>query len=210
MTDPTQQCPVGFKLITRTEPPLRTCGRPESDGNIQECVSTSFPVHGVRYSRICGRIVAYQIGSPSGIGNGFLISNIDSYYVAGISLTYGSPRQHIWTFVNAQGEGFSNDQTCPCIDGGTSTLPSFVGSDYFCDSAVRGTSADNGVFYPSDPLWDGQGCGNTSTCCEFNNPPLFCKQLSLATTDDIELRLCENGPPSLDDSPFEVVELYIN
>ena len=38
MTDPTQQCPDGFKLINGTEPPLRTCGRPDG---VSGCVSTT-------------------------------------------------------------------------------------------------------------------------------------------------------------------------
>ena len=54
MTDPTQQCPDGFRQINRTEPPLRTCGRP--DGHSDGCVSTTFPVHEIEYSRVCGRI----------------------------------------------------------------------------------------------------------------------------------------------------------
>ena len=41
MTDPTQQCPDGFKLINRTKPPVRTCGRP--DGQRDGCASTTFP-----------------------------------------------------------------------------------------------------------------------------------------------------------------------
>ena len=65
-------------------------------------------------------------------------------------------------------------------------------------------------FFPNDPLWDGQGCGGTSTCCEFSNPKWFCKQLPQPTTDDIEMTLCENNVPRIDDSPFEVVDLYIN
>ena len=204
MTDPTQQCPDGFKLIDRTEPPLHTCGRPDG---IIGCVSTTFPVHGIEYSRVCGRIVGYQIGSPSGFR--YQSEGIDSHYVSGISLTHGQPRQHIYTFANAQGEGYTSE-VCPCIQGGTITVPQFVGSDYFCDSAVRGSNASVGVFYSYDPLWDGQGCGSTSTCCEFNNPPWFCKQLPQPTTDDIELRLCENDRPHQDESPFEIVELYIN
>ena len=204
MTDPTQECPDGFKLINRTEPPLRTCGRPDGTTG---CVSTTFSVHGTQYSRVCGRIVGYQIGSPSGFQTGS--SSINSHYMAGISLTHGSQRQHIWSLVNAQGEGFPGE-VCPCIQGSTVTVPAFVGNDYFCDSAIRGTSVTIGTFYPSDPLWDGHGCGSTSTCCEFNNPPWFCKQLSQPTTDDIELRLCENSTPRDDDSPFEIIELYIN
>ena len=204
MTDPTQQCPDEFKLINRTEPPLRTCGRPNGTYG---CVSTTFRAHGIEYSRVCGRIVGYQIGSPSGFR--YQSVGIDSNYVSGISLTRGQPRQHIYSFANAQGEGYTSE-VCPCIQGGTDTVPQFVGSDYFCDSTVRGSNATDGVFYSYDPLWDGQGCGSTSTCCEFNNPPWFCKQLSQPTTDDIEMRLCENDIPSIDESPFEVVELYIN
>ena len=97
MTDPTQQCPDGFKQIIRTRPPLRTCGRPDST---RGCVSTTFPVNGIEYSRVCGRIVAYQIGTPSGFA--YEDGGTDGYYVAGISLTHGQPRQHIWTLGNAR------------------------------------------------------------------------------------------------------------
>ena len=108
MTDPTQQCPDGFKQINRTRPPLRTCGRPDGIGG---CVSMTFPVNGIEYSRVRGRIVAYQIGTPSGFGSP-LSDSIDSYYVAGISLTHGQPRQHIWSFANARGEGYTSE-VCP-------------------------------------------------------------------------------------------------
>ena len=205
MTDPAQQCPDGFRLIDRTEPPLRTCGRP--DGHRDGCVSTTFPVHGIEYSRVCGRIVGYQFGSPSGFNTGG--SSIDSHYMAGISLTHGLPRQHIWSFVNAQNENTTRE-VCPCIQGSNGSVPLFVGNDYFCDSAVRGRDRTEGIYHPDDPLWDGQGCGSTSTCCEFNNPPWFCKQLPQPTTDDIELRLCENSFFIVDDSPFELIQLYIN
>ena len=167
-----------------------------------------FPVNGIEYSHVCGRIVAYQLGSPSGFGPP-LSSSIDRDYVAGISLTHGQPRQHIWSFASARGEGYTTE-VCPCINGSTDTVPQFVGNDYFCDSALRGRNATEGLFYPNDPLWNGQGCGSSSTCCEFNNPPLFCKQLPQPTADDIEMRLCENSQIIFDDTPFELVELFIN
>ena len=59
-------------------------------------------------------------------------------------------------------------------------------------------------------LWGGQGCGNISTCCEFNDPPWFCKQLPQPTTDDIELRICNRDSSRFEDDPFEVVEVYIH
>ncbi len=210
MTNSTHQCPVGFKLITRTTPPYRTCGRPD---HLSGCMSTTFGTNGVRYSRVCGRILGYQIGSPNAF-HGHAV--IDSYYVDGISLTHGqSPRKHIWSFAGAVNEASNYAfSTCPCSNSGvgySGAVPSFVGNDYFCDSAIGGDSLYSiGQFYPSDPLWDGQGCGATSTCCEFNSPPWFCKQLPQPTTDDIELRLCDNEWNSFDDSPFDVVELFVN
>ena len=48
----------------------------------------------------------------------------------------------------------------------------------------------NGVLQPADPLWDGKGCGPTNTCCSFNTPPWFVKDLSSATTDNIEMHGC--------------------
>ena len=51
MTDTNQHCPSGFRLITS---PKRTCGTPGS-----RCVSTTFPLNGVKYSRVCGKIIGY-------------------------------------------------------------------------------------------------------------------------------------------------------
>ena len=212
MTDPNQNCPNGFRLVSRTEPPRRMCGRPGPIG----CVSTTFSTHGIEYSRVCGRVIGYQDNTPDAFeayATGAATS-IDSYYVGGASLTHGqSPRQHIWTFACAidEVESHNKDNSCPCIkpeEAFNSAIPSFVGQDYFCDTGAR--SSFQFIFYPDDPLWDGQGCEGTSTCCEFNNPPWFCKQLPQSTTDDIELRLCDNEITNNEDTPLERVEIYIN
>ena len=135
---------------------------------------------------------------------------IDDVYVEGISLTHGqSPRKHIWTFANAVDEVHSNEYVCPC----TTTrfrgvVPPFIGNDYFCDTGSRYNFVHQ--FYPEDPLWDGAGCGRTSTCCHFNNPPWFCKQLPQSTSDDIELRLCADGLFNNDeDTAIEQVEIFV-
>ena len=77
---------------------------------------------------VCGKIKAYQFD----ITDGFLAfnngnrDNIDGAYAAGISLTHGSPREHIWTFV----AGASKDQTlggrsCPCESSAAINIPNF-------------------------------------------------------------------------------------
>ena len=81
----------------------------------------------------------------------------------------------------------------------------------FCETTSVTLEAEvllNLVFcmHTDDPLWDGQGCGRTSTCCEFNNPPWFCKQLPQSTTNDIELRICGDEVAS---NLIEHVEIYI-
>jgi hypothetical protein len=112
-----------------------------------------------------------------------------------VSLTYGNPRKHIWTFANALDEYPHHFQhKCPCTNTNEQSpigIPSFVGNDYFCETGVPpGQQFNNAVFYADDPLWDGQGCGPTSTCCTFNNPPWFCKQLPQSTNAHLEVRLC--------------------
>jgi hypothetical protein len=95
---------------------------------------------------------------------------------------------------------------CPCDASINITIPPFVGGDYFCESGINSGSVTNS-FYPDDPLWDGEGCGNSSSCCSFNNPPYFTKTLPSPTSDPIEARLCRwEGD---EDTPVEFMELYV-
>ncbi len=206
MTDPTHQCPSGFRKI---ESPKRTCGRPGSG-----CYSTTFSVAGVSYSRVCGKIKAYQYWSMDAFDAYYQnrALTIDDLYVDGVSLTHGqNPRKHIWTFANAVDETRSSRYVCPCTKTDTpytGVVPPFIGNDYFCDTGSHNHYGRH--FYSKDPLWDGAGCEGTSTCCQFNNPPWFCKQLPQSTTDDIELRLCsDTSPASNEDLAIETVELYV-
>ena len=63
--------------------------------NSEQCLTTSF--YGIQYSQVCGRIIGYQVGHPQALFSNLNI--IDGSYVDGVSLTYGSPRQHIWTLI---------------------------------------------------------------------------------------------------------------
>ena len=161
---------------------------------------------------MCGRIIGYQIGSTDAFASGPGRS-IDTSYVDGISVTHGSPCQHIWTFAAGIDEGTTFPAaTCPCVSGSTAStrISSFVGQNYFCETGLSEWSQVNGVFWPNgDALWDGQGCGPTSTCCSFNSPPWFNVQLSSPTTDDIEVRICSNDWIQGEDSPVQLIELYV-
>ena len=96
---------------------------------------------------------------------------------------------------------------CPCDNRNTYPSPPFVGNDYFCESVTRSSFDD--VFFPNATLWDGQVCEVGGTCCQFNNPPWFTKNLANSTTDNIELRLCLWRSPSSADIALEQLELYV-
>ena len=208
MTNTSQQCPGTFREYSS---PVRTCGRRTGPAS---CDSATFSVNGARYSRVCGRVIAYQIGHPDAFYGGLVQGqSIDGYYVDGVSITHGSPRQHIWSFAGSPAETYTSQSTvlCPCSNTGVTSPnpPTFVGNDYFCETANNGSCCPSGHFFAGDPLFDGQGCGSTSTCCSFNNPPWFSKQLPTPTTDSIEVRVCDQQSTSTDDTPFQIIELYI-
>ena len=209
MTDTSYNCPTGLSLTSYSK---RTCGRSHTtDGG---CSSTTFSVGGLPYSRVCGRIRAYQFGVVDAFVRGGT-QGINSFYVDGVSLTHGAAgrRQHIWTFAAGLTEVNNTNYLyikCPCdISRNYDRVPAFVGNDYFCESGVHSPWTYKFTFYPNDVLWDGQNCTSTSTCCQLNNPPWFTKNLPTATTDDIELRLCTHQGPTLEDIPIELIELYI-
>ena len=211
MTDPTHQCPSDFRLFT--EP--RRCSS-ASNYYFSGCASVTYSVHGIPYQRVCGRVIGYQKGNPTAFKDAI---SINTRYVQGVSLTHGSQpnRHHIWTFAAAYDEQRANVISCPCSNtrrNFTGRVPDYVGDDYFCDSGIRvydhrgGGGAGNPEVYTEDPLWDGSGCGPTSSCCSFNSPPWFCKELPQPTTDDIELRLCCAYFPYRD-TQIRLIELYI-
>jgi hypothetical protein len=61
-----------------------------------KCVSTTFPLNGVKYSRVCGKIIGYQYGQvdafePYYYNHGI---TVDGQYIDGVILTYGQiPRK---------------------------------------------------------------------------------------------------------------------
>ena len=120
MTDPTSTCPSGWQLTGYSK---RTCGRASSGRDI--CDSATFPVDG-SYTKLCGRIKAYQWGSTEAFLNyhNGVLTTIDEYYVDGVSLTHDSPRQHIWTFAVGVSESLPTYVgVCPCDASINITVP---------------------------------------------------------------------------------------
>ena len=223
MSDSAEVCPPGFRLYQSEG--VRACGKPSLGAS---CQSAKFPSKGMNYSQVCGRVVGYQYGTTDAMYAGVHQFeepygsklaperfNINSYYVDGVSLTHGSPRQHIWTFMAGLIEAslFRDGRyNCPCSQGSlqNSTMPSFIGDDYFCESGNPNTNRkiDGSKFYTADPLWDGKGCGSLEQiCCQAPGLPWFHKVLNATTTDYIEMRVC--GDEGGEDTPVSFYEIYV-
>ena len=200
-------CPGEWRNATQSN--VSFC-RVASDGQFT-CSSASFSTNGISYQRVCGRARGYQIGRPWAFygSNPFYNRTIDEDYVSGLSITYGSnPRQHIWTFASGTSETSDYVYNCPCSVHPGYNPPSFVNSNYYCESGSLNFPG-SAVYYFDDILWDGAGCTGGSSCCDDTTQPWFYRQLDYTTQDDIEARICALGGFDGRSTLIDQLELYI-
>ena len=206
MTEPSSTCPEG---LTYTAPSSkRMCRTAVAFG----CTSVTYPTHTIPYSKVCGRARGYQLDSTDSYAHYVPgTTTIDDLYVDGLSITHGSPRNHIWTFAAGVSKDFNYAYccNCPCATpyAGPSAPP-FVGENHFCESGNTG-DFESGQWYLDDPLWDSQGCASGSNCCN-RGGPWFSVTLSQEVRDDIEVRVCAN--PDIQDQDgigLEQIEILV-
>ena len=124
MTDSSTTCPSGWQLTGYSK---RTCGKVSTRSSTCDSANSATDA-----------FEAYHIGH---------VTTIDGAYVAGLSLTHGSPRQHIWTFAAGISEVepvSSQHDACPCDASISINILGFVGTDYFCESG-RNTGSTSGT-----------------------------------------------------------------
>ena len=132
-------------------------------------------------------------GFPPNLGGLVLINNpnIDNIYVDGVSITYGNnPCKQVWTLrVGVVANNINHFFCSPCNTNNTgTTVPSFVGSDYHCESGIA-SGHWSSVLYANDPLWDGQQYGGLEgPCCTNPKMPWYIKTLNEDTTEDGNVR----------------------
>ena len=195
MKEPQQTCPSPLRTLTS---PKRICVQQQSN---KGCTSVRYPTLGLNFAQVCGQAIGYMHGSPDGLEAINTNKTIDNPYVDGLSITYGSPRRHVWTYAAGI------NRHCLCHSNSlASQPPSFVGRHYYCD----GRPAPWGYrWYPEYRLWDGEGCPAGNTCCDPPNLPWFHRTLNRATTEDIEVRWCRDRSQSDEDVGVELLEIYI-
>ena len=202
MTEPGANCPTSLRQINK---PAKLCGRRGAG-----CWGVTFSADGIRYSKVCGQARGYHYFSPDAFGHSS--NNINSHYVDGVAITYGSPRQHLWTYA----AGLSDDvnyasgrHNCPCAKYPGYNPPDFVGLDYYCESGITGRWQDNNRIALEDPLWDGDGCGRDNNCCKQTGMPWFYRTLPQKVGDDIEVRLCGSDGIDNEEAYLELLEIFV-
>ena len=209
MTDITQHCPSGLQELIAGG--IRVCRR---EGTTAGCRSNIFQTNGISYSQICGKVVGYQKGRPNGVVN---TDDINSAYLDGVSITRGSPRQHVWSYIAGLSSNINVSyylkHVCPCNSNAhtNNKVQSFVGEHYYCESGTTDSNPNSDSTFTTDPLWDGNNCpSNEAPCCTGTGLPWFFRDYGNATiTDYIELRVCGNEAWSNEDIPVQLYEIYV-
>ena len=201
-------CPSGWTKITT---PVAACISSDDDAG---CYSTNFSTLSIPYSKVCGMTIGYHKGGgPDAFAAVFSSSgsSINGPYVDGVSITYGTPRKHIWSYAVGIGRQY-HDHTyqanCPCSKYPGQLPPSFVHYNYYCESGVATDSQQRfNDLYINNPLWDGEGCSSDHNCCSDPNLPWFYRQIPLTTSEDIETRICHDE--NREHIPIQELKLYV-
>ena len=203
MSDPYSQCPQGW--MEESTGGVRGCGRGTVGASCQSALLSSYDR---QYTKVCGRAIGYQYGHTDAFAGD--PRNIDEIYVDGLSITYGSPRQHLWTYAAGVREGPSTytSSNCPCSSYPGASPPSFLGDNWYCESGNPDPFHPVSV-YLNDPLWDGENCEGTC-CSNGKSPPWFSMELSGPTNDTIEARICANEHSDTNEDIFiKIFDIYV-
>ncbi len=200
-TEGLEYCPGDCTAYTFPEGSGYGCGR--SDRQTANCCSMVFPVHGIPYTRVSGRVHAYQhnrLHGAEGFSEG-LLADINEPYVYGVSVTNnGSAREHIWSFTSR----YITD-----IHMQFPQIVPITGEDFFCDRSETSFGRFGNSQYQRELLWDAVDCtesGVTYPCCD--HASWFCQELNETSTTDLEVRVC-TGEGNHVDYPVILLELYV-
>ena len=189
-------CPYGFEVRNDTStPPLCRCMNTTAG-----CSSVIYLSNGTSYSQVCGTVRVHPAGTPDGFASHNRPCNgqsVNQNYVDGVSLTYGvsSNRNHIWTYTAAVLVVDGGIGCCNCNNNNMTNIPA---TNFTCANAY---CSDANSCFPNT-LW-----GNDTQQC-FGNVTFY-RQLSVSTTDNIEMRVCRDEPRSNEDILISFVELFV-
>ena len=203
MTLPCQQCPPPLTQYWAGE--KKVCGPSLS----YRCDSVLFPVYGISYNRVCGRALGYQFFVPAAFYDS--TPSLRYNYLSGLSITQGrldDDNSHIWSYAVGASEIIETTLNCPCAKHPGSSPASYVGNDYYCDTATVTYGPQE--WFTNNTLWDGKDCYPGSNCCANTRQPWFWRTLEQETNNDITVRWCTTRELWWDKFGTELLEIYIH
>ena len=195
--NPLDSCPSGF--MSENIGGAQVCWKEEAG-----CTSFSFEA-GQDYRAVCGVATAYAYGSPDAFGyNHTPDETIDEAYVDGISITYGSPRQHLFTYAATM-----TLDACPCKGGKPG--PVFVNNNTYCgDQALAPGENWERKWYTNTVLWHAASdCSDDDITCRDDYRPWFSVQTASSTSDAVEIRSCQDQAYNDEALGIASMEIYI-
>ena len=201
-------CPKGWEQITIPHSAKRVC---KGNGNLAGCYSANFSVKGHRFNEVYGKVLGYQKGWTKAFNTKPF--NIDEAYVDGVSITYGFPRQHLFTYAS----GFTSTSptfkgNCPCSSSPGKAAPAFVRDNYYCEAGAISAPVHTTTYYTSNQLWDGKDCPVKNSCCSQPQMPYFYRRLPTATdgtVEAIEVRICQDTPFGTEATLVDEMQIFI-
>ena len=167
------------------------------------CTSFSFEA-GQDYTAVCGVAAGYAYNSPDTFGYTHSPSQtIDEAYVDGISITYGNPRQHLFTYAAA----YTFDD-CPCRGGATG--PAFVEDNYYCGEQLLAEGENlQSKWYTNTILWHAATDCIDLDCRDDPRPWFSVETAGGPTSDPVEIRSCQDQSFSDEAVGIASLEIYI-
>ena len=209
VTSTTTKCPDPLTLYDASGKKL--CGPTKVNTDATRCDPVTFHTYYIPYNFVCGKAVGYGYYATSAFYHSTTTgyNTIDDAYLSGLSITNTKDglRQHIWSYAVGYGETSSSTSNCPCAVNAGRAAPSFVGSDFHCESGSH--TAPTRQWHTSNPLWDGKGCYSGSKCCSPSRAPWFFKALPVKATSDIEVRWCQPNGIASDKTGIELLEIFV-
>jgi hypothetical protein len=184
----TDSCPSGWVRSTSFS---TVCTRQTTSSSdvIRSTIIDSF---GIQYEEVLGYVEGYQYGSNDGFGDN-PPNNINDTYGDVISITNmpASTREHLFSYAVGFGTSNNDDSNCPGVNGG-SYPPSFVGNDYYCETANTSGNGPSSQWYTT-PIYQNY----------------WFQVLSNSTDSEIEARIIGTDVSSDEDIGVGKMELYI-
>ncbi|XP_065180675.1 uncharacterized protein LOC135811376 isoform X1 [Sycon ciliatum] len=185
--NPTQEgsCPGNMRFQNLQ---VKLCTRRAS--SVGGCDGATFQSPIAEYSEVMGFVTGYRDNTLDAFHSAHYHNTpLNSWYMDGVSITHGSPMQHLWTYTGSFNE--VDVAHCPCSPRAGAQTPPFVGSHYYC--ADHGHAWRRWTFTPAAHAWSNTSqCTAGGTCCDNTDMPWFHRQLDTSTSAPVQIRICAN------------------